>query len=128
MFGDVLSYWPLEIQILGTDADCWAIGKPIGSQSNSPVREALLSHLMYWFVLTTAVRTLSSGPIVLVLQSRYPEVTSSDLSYVAILAISGSPDSRMLFPLPLIVVFCWDLVSRQGAQNLALRYLCHGSQ
>lgn len=89
---------------------------------------ALLSPLMYWFVLTTAVRTLSSGPIVLVLQSRYPEVTSSDLSYVAILAISGSPDSRMLFPVPLIVVFCWDLVSRQEAQNLALRYLCHGSQ
>lgn len=124
MFGDVLSYWPLEIQILGTDADGWAIGKPIGSQSGV----ALLSHLMYWFVLTTEVRTLSSGPIVLVPQSRYPEVTSSDLSYVAILAISGSPDSRMLFPLPLIVVFCWDLVSRQGAQSLALRYLCHGSQ
>lgn len=128
MFGDVLSYWPLQTQILGTDVDGWAIGKPIGSQSNSPVRGGSLSPLMYWFVLITEVQTLSLGPIVLVPQSIYPEATSSDLSYVAILAILGSPDSRMLFPVPLIVLFCWDLVSRQGAQSLELRYLCHGSQ
>lgn len=97
MLGDVKSGWPLQTQILGTHVDGWAIGNHTGSQSNSPVREALLSPLRYWFVLTTADLTLSLEPTVFSLQSIYSDATSSDLFYVAILVISGSPDSRMLF-------------------------------